>query len=78
MRWGQIGYWNTGSIGASGVSGSFAGNSSFIGLSTGTKPTLSSEARATWHSVDTGEVWVHNDGMWVLDINGRKLTDSVY
>lgn len=50
---------------------------SFTGLSTDDKPQFAGQG-AIYHSVDTGEKWVYNEGMWVLDLNSRKLTQSVY
>ena len=40
---------------------------SFTGLSTDDKP-VNAPQGATYKSVDNGEVWRFNDGMWVIDI----------
>jgi hypothetical protein len=50
---------------------------SYTGLSSDILPPWAGEgARAEF--VDTGERWIFHDGMWVFDLNGRKLTQSVY
>ena len=49
----------------------------YTGLSTDDKPPWAGQG-ARLECVDTGECWIFNDGMWVFDLNGRKLTQSVY
>ena len=44
---------------------------SFTGLSTDTKP-MPAPQGAVYHSVDTGERWVYNEGMWAVDISTVK------
>ncbi len=39
----------------------------FIGLSTDDKPSDAPQG-STFHSVDTGELWVFHDNMWSLDL----------
>lgn len=39
----------------------------FTGLSTDTKPTDAPQG-STYHAIDTGELWIFHDSMWVVDL----------
>ena len=43
-------------------------NSSWTGLSTDNKPAGALQG-AVWKSLDTGEVWTYNEGMWTVDVS---------
>lgn len=48
----------------------------YIGLSTDSKPMNVAEG-STYHSVDTGELWIFHDFMWELDLRLATALEMV-
>jgi len=48
----------------------------FLGLSTDTKPTDAPNG-ATFKSMDTGEVWLYFDGMWIMEMETAAIPQRV-
>ena len=49
-------------------------NSSWTGLSTDDKPKGALQG-SVWTSIDTGEKWIFNEGIWVFDITSNHMTN---
>lgn len=52
--------------------GGFAGLPYYVGLSTDDKPQTAPQG-AMYFSADTGEQWVYNEGMWIIDFRYNCL-----
>ena len=48
----------------------------FIGFSTDDRPSSGIEDGATYHAVDTGEMWVFYNSMWMLDLHPARFIHS--
>jgi hypothetical protein len=44
----------------------------YMGLSTDDKPSAPPEG-SSYHSVDTGDVWIFHNGMWELDLRQIRV-----